>query len=191
VTTDRPEPDRSPRDLTPSLVPKLRAGDAGAGDLLDREYRERLVGFFWSRLGSHEEAEDAVQEVFRKVLESKQVPDNPRPWIYKIALNHCRNVLRGRARRRDNAALPSASRMSRGSTGVSTRFARDEAKSRLSHLVNALPVKYREVLRLRYADDLSRAEIAEVLEISESVVKSRLFEGLKKLREHASLLEDR
>ena len=44
------------------------------------------------------------------------------------------------------------------------------------------------MLRLRYAEGLSRAEIACVLEVPESVVKSRLFEGLKKLREHTSLL---
>ena len=49
----------------------------------------------------------------------------------------------------------------------------------------------REVLRLRYVEDLSRLEIAEVLDIPESVVKSRIFEGLKKLREHASRLEER
>ena len=45
------------------------------------------------------------------------------------------------------------------------------------------------MLRLRYAEGLSRAEIAYVLEVPESVVKSRLFEGLKKLREHTSLLD--
>ena len=45
------------------------------------------------------------------------------------------------------------------------------------------------MLRLRYAKGLPRAEIAYVLEVPESVVKSRLFQGLKKLREHTSLLD--
>ncbi|MCG8409297.1 MAG: sigma-70 family RNA polymerase sigma factor [Phycisphaerales bacterium] len=53
-----------------------------------------------------------------------------------------------------------------------------------------LPPTYHEVLRLRHVEGLSRAEIASVLEIPESVVESRLFEGLKKLREHTSLLEN-
>ena len=47
----------------------------------------------------------------------------------------------------------------------------------------------REVLRLRYVEDLTRGEIAEVLEVPESAVKSRLFETLKRLREKASLLD--
>jgi len=72
-----------------------------------------------------------------------------------------------------------------------TRLAKRELRSRTSHLVDALPVSQQEVLRLRYTEGLSRAEIAEVLEIPDSLVKSRLFEGLKKLREHPSLLEDR
>jgi len=58
-------------------------------------------------------------------------------------------------------------------------------------MVQSLEESQREVLRLRYVEDLSRTEIAEVLDIPESVVKSRIFEGLEKLREQASRLEDR
>jgi RNA polymerase sigma factor (sigma-70 family) len=52
-----------------------------------------------------------------------------------------------------------------------------------------LPESQREVLHLRYAEDLSRADIAEVLDIPEPVVKSRLYEGMVKLRTHDSLLD--
>ena len=61
-----------------------------------------------------------------------------------------------------------------------------ELQSRVSELVQGLPDAQRETLRLRYVEGLSRAEIAEVIETTESVVKSRLFEGLKKLREQMS-----
>ena len=49
----------------------------------------------------------------------------------------------------------------------------------------------REVLRLRYVENLSRGEIAEILDQPESLVKSRLFEGLKRLREEAARFEPR
>ncbi len=88
-------------DLTPSLVGKVRAGDAQAGVLLDQLYRQVMIQFCWGHLGSVEEAEDAVQEVFCKVLKATEVPDNFRAWLYKIARNHCLNVRRGYARRRD------------------------------------------------------------------------------------------
>lgn len=86
--------------------------------------------------------------------------------------------------------MPADSRIEECRTGALTRLVRQEQRSRIMHLVRALPADHREVLCLRYVDGLSRAEIAYSLEIPESVVKSRLFEGLEKLREHTSLLDN-
>lgn len=181
--------DRHSPDLTPSLVAKLRGGDAQAGALLDAVYRQAMTRFCQGYLGRVEEAEDAVQEVFCKVLRAELVPSNFRAYLYKIARNHCRNVLRARDRRRDGLMLPPTSQLAGRSTGTLTRLVKQELRSRVIHLLGALPAAQGEVLRLRYAEGLSRAEIAYVLEVPESVVKSRLFEGLKKLREHTSLLD--
>ena len=57
-------------------------------------------------------------------------------------------------------------------------------------VVASLPADQREVLHLRYAEGLSRAEIAEVLELDEKLVKSRLYHGMEKLRLHDSLVDD-
>ena len=177
-------------DLTPSLVGKVRAGDAQAGALLDQLHRQAITRFCWGYLGNVEEAEDAVQEVFCNVLKATEVPDNFRAWLYKIARNHCLNARRARARRRDRQVMPPDSQLSAHFTGNLTRLVKQELRSRIVHLLGALPSPQREALRLRYAENLSRSEIAYVLDIPESVVKSRLFEGLKKLREHSSLLDD-
>jgi RNA polymerase sigma factor (sigma-70 family) len=98
---------------------------------------------------------------------------------------------RGRRRRRDALALPTDSRIAADSTRDLSRLVKRELRSRIAHLVGALPAEQREALRLRYVEGLSRAEIAYVLDLPEGAVKSRLFEGLKKLREHAPLLEGR
>ena len=178
-------------DSTRSLVTKLRSGDGDAGLLLDQLYRQALVRFCWGYLGRIEEAEDAAQDICYKVLCAESIPDGFRPWVYKAARNHCLNLLRGRARRKDAEELPVASQIYEVLTGNLTRLVRHEQQSRLVDLVRSLPEGQREVLRLRYVEDLSRSEIAEVLEIPESVVKSRLFEGLKLLREQVSPLEGR
>ena len=172
-------------DMTPSLVARLRRGDPEAGALLDDLYRDALVRFCWGYLGRMEEAEDAVQDICYKVLSSKSAPDAFRPWLYKTARNHCLNLLRRRARRKDGQELPPASQVREVLTGNLTRLVRNEQRSHLSELVLSLSEPQREVLRLRYVENLSRGEIAEVLEISESVAKSRLFEGLRRLRELA------
>lgn len=176
-------------DLTPSLVMKVRAGDVTAGELLDRLYRQPLVRFCYGYLGCLEDAEDAVQEVFCRVLRATDIPDNFRAWLYRIARNHCLNVRRDRARRNEAGGLSPDSQLALHQTGELTRLARRELHSRLGHLLGVLSEAQREVLRLRYAEGLSRAEIAYVLEIPEPVVKSRLFEALSKLRQHTSLLD--
>ena len=158
--------------------------------MLDSLYREALLRFCWGYLGQMEEAEDALQDIWYKVLTAGRVPNRFRPWLYKIARNHCLNVVRGRARRKDGCNLPAASQVEAAMTGHLTKLVKEELRSRVTELVAGLPDTQREALRLRYVEELSRAEIAEILELPESVVKSRLFEAVKKLREHTSLIED-
>ena len=182
--------DHDHQELTPLLVRRLRGGDAEAPALLNELYREPLLRFCWGYLGRMEEAEDALQEIWYKVLTASHIPDRFRPWVYKIARNQCLNVRRKGVRRRAGQELPAASQVDAYLTGQLTRLVKDEARSRLGELLAGLPESQQEALRLRYVEELSRGEIAEVLQIPESVVKSRLFEGLKHLRDHASLLED-
>ena len=76
-------------------------------------------------------------------------------------------------------------------TGNLTRMVRRELHSKLLQLLEALPMHQREVLHLRYTEGLSRAEVAQVLDIPANLVKSRLFKGLQKLRAHKSLTDNR
>lgn len=179
------------QDPTAELVSRLCAGDSGAVALLDSLYRDAMIRFCWGYLGRMEEAEDALQDVWYKVFTAKDIPRSFRPWLYKVARNHCLNMLRDRGRHKDRHAIPAASQLKESLTGHLTKLVREERRSKLDDVVQSLPESQREVLRLRYVEELSRGEIAEVLDLPESVVKSRLFEGLKRLREHTSLLEER
>ena len=173
-------------DLTQSGLARLRAGDPHVGAFLDATYRQRMLRFCSGYLSDPSEAEDAVQEIFCKVLDARVSPEAFRPWLYKIARNHCLNRLRERGRR--NCRLgqdPSPENC----TGNLTRLVREEMRSRIAHLVAALPSIDRELLRLRYAEELSRAEMAQVLDMSESEVKARLFRALQNLRDHTSLID--
>ncbi|HNQ23706.1 MAG TPA: sigma-70 family RNA polymerase sigma factor [Phycisphaerae bacterium] len=174
-----------PHDLTPSLLVRLRTGDPQAGELLNRLYREAVLRFCFACLQDREEAEDALQDIFCRVLEAGQVPDAFRCWLYRVARNHCAGVLREWARHGRAKPLPTPSRLGRDATGQLTRLVRREEQAKLAELVACLPLEYREVLSLRYVEGLTRAEIAEVLEIPESLVKSRLFTGLRELRQFA------
>ena len=184
-TTHTPE---APTDITPDLVAQLRAGDDRAGELLIERYKASMMRFCRGYLPTDEEAEDAVQDVFCKVLDADAVPDRFRPWLYKLARNQCLNAVRSLRRRGERAPLPSDTRLHRTQTGHLTRMVNVELQERIERLLTELPAHYAETLRLRYTEGLSRGEIAEVLGTSESTVKTNLFEGLQRLRAHTSLL---
>ncbi len=176
-------------DLTPTLVGQLRDGHVDAAGMLTNLYHQPLLRFCFGYLGNQDEAADAVQEVFLNVLQHDTLPQNFRAWIYRIARNRCLDLLRSRRRRCDDKTMPPASRIDADLTGDLTRMVRSEQQARLGQLLADLPETQREILRLRYTEELSRVEIAEVLDLPESLVKSRLYEGLVKLRRHDSLLD--
>jgi RNA polymerase sigma-70 factor, ECF subfamily len=151
-------------------------------------YRRKLVRFCRGYLGDLLEAEDAVQDVFYRVLTSSTHPDSFRAWIYQIARNRCLDLLRARGRKREEGKLLDDANLQPDLTGNLTRLVRLELRSHLHHLMAGLTSGQREVLRLRYVEGLSRGEIAQVLDIAEPLVKSRLFEGLEKLRDHSSIM---
>ena len=177
--------DESGQSMT-ALVESLRQGRPEAVRELDLHYRPALVRFCKGYLGRADQAEDAVQEVCCKILAADSVPDHFRSWAYKLARNHCLNLLRERSRRKDGQALPPPSMLRDQLTGQLTRLVRQERQERLAELVHSLTLEQSEVLRLRYVEGLSRAEIADVLDVPEPLVKSRLFEGVKALRECAA-----
>ena len=91
----QPRPaERQQSDLTPSLVARLRNGDTTTGNLLDQLYRRPLVRFCYGYFRDRQAAEDAVQEVFCRVLRASEVPDDFRAWLYRIVRNHCISLLR-------------------------------------------------------------------------------------------------
>jgi RNA polymerase sigma-70 factor (ECF subfamily) len=184
----RQPPDGQQSDLTPSLVARLRKGDTTTGNLLDQLYRRPLVRFCYGYLHDQQAAEDAVQEVFCRVLRASEVPDDFRAWLYRLVRNHCVSLLRAGDRRREQQVRPPPSHLADAATGNLTRLVKLETRAQMAQAVAELPEEQREVLMLRHGEGLSRAEISQVLEIPESTVKSRLFQAVNKLRAHASLL---
>ena len=72
--------------------------------------------------------------------------------------------------------------MAASQSGFLSRLVRAEAHDRVAHAFATLAPAEQEALRLRYAEQLAREEIAEITGVPPSTVKSRLFEGLQKLR---------
>ena len=125
--------------------------------------------------GSPADAEDAMQEVFLRLLTAKQAPageDHLRRWLIRVTVNYCRDLLKSPWRKR---------RVPLNDVPEEPVFQREE-EAELYREVMALPEKYRTVLDLFYYEELSIREIAEVLGIKESLVTTRLSRARGKLR---------
>ena len=156
------------------LVALTRRGHQHAFDTLVERYQSRLLGFCRQTLGSTEDAEDVLQEVFvaaYKAMVADARPIAVRPWLYRISRNRCLNHLR----------KPTADGQDTMDThphlnGVTTHERvqhREEFRSLLED-VGHLPETQRSALLLRETDAMSYEEIAKAMDTTVPGVKSLL-----------------
>lgn len=182
------------------LAQRARRGDVSAFEELVRRHHGAVLGLCGSLLKDATEAEDAAQEIFLKVfrsLGSFRGDARFSTWLYRIASNHCLDVLRAAARRpstswdklveeRGDAADALLGRGPREDLGA-------EAKDLAVRLLAELPPEYRLVVILRETRGLSYEEIAEATDATLDSVKARLRRArgmLQDLLRHFSGLED-
>jgi len=172
------------------LVSAFQAGDISAFDDLSRRWNGKIQGAIYRILGSEEEARDLAQDAFLKAFRSlRSFKGECRfsSWLYQIALNLCRDRMRRRRGRilvsLDDAAAEGHATEPRGPSALELVEANDRAR-RVATAVAALPEEQREVIVLKEYQGLTFLEIAQLLELPTSTVKTRLYRGLAQLREH-------
>lgn len=173
------------------LVGRIAAGDRDAfAELVERHHR-RLLRVCERLLGDAEDARDAVQEVFLKVM-VKAGGFRPKAlvstWLYRVAVNHCLNVLRRRRLRRWVSLSPAEDEDAAAPLDPAEERADPHREldarrrwSRVQRAITALPPSQRAVLVLARFEELSYKEIAETLGITLGAVESRLFRAMRAL----------
>jgi RNA polymerase sigma-70 factor (ECF subfamily) len=140
-----------------------------------------LVNFAFHQLGNQADAEDAVQDVYVQAYRDRakrQHITEVRPYLFRMVRNRCTDLHRSRQRR---VAEPITDRVVSGEDIFTTVAAREQS-GELSRLLEGIPNREAEVIRLRAFSELSFAEIAIVVDASVPTVKSRFRYGLDKLR---------
>jgi RNA polymerase sigma factor (sigma-70 family) len=160
-----------------------RAGNPGAFEAIVDRYQGRLLGFCRQMLGSTEDAEDVLQEVFVNAYRAMLADEreiNLRPWLYRIARNRCLNHLRKpTADAQESMDLVPAVEASSTAEKVHNR---EEFRQLLAD-VGKLPETQRSALLLREMDAMSYEEIAQAMETSVPSVKSLLVRARISLAE--------
>ena len=159
---------------TSNLVALTRKGHQHAFDTLVERYQSRLLGFCRQMLGSTEDAEDVLQEVFVAAYNAMVADERPiavRPWLYRIARNRCLNHLRKPTA--DGQDTMDTHPHMNGVTTLERVQNREEFRNLLSD-VGHLPETQRSALLLREIDAMSYEEIAQAMDTTVPGVKSLL-----------------
>jgi len=176
--------DRTTRVEDRELVRRIRAGDADALRLVVERYQERIFALVYGIVRDAHEVEDVAQEVFLKVFTRIAAFDGRSKfytWLYRVAVNAAKDHVKKRARR-PAVALDEADALPSAAEGPAAGAARGEDRRIVRAAIDALPLRYREVLALRELEGLSYDEIAQVLGISIGTVESRLHRARARLK---------
>jgi RNA polymerase sigma-70 factor (ECF subfamily) len=164
------------------LMALVQAGDERALAQLMQRYQGPLYGFLSRRVGSA--ADDVFQETWIRIVRARERFDTERrfaAWLYQIANNLCRDRYRRvDAMRRAVDSFRIEDETLRGKPESPALPVPDAMRDR----VLALPDRLREVLVLRYYEDLGEEEMSRVLGVPRGTIKSRLHAAVKALREN-------
>ncbi len=167
------------------LIVLIRRGSHGAFEALVARYQSRLLAFCRHMLGSREDAEDVLQEVFAASFNAILADDraiNVRPWLYRIARNRSLNHLR----RVQAIGVDSMDvHLSEGGATTADKVHKREEFRLLVADVQELPETQKTALLLREIDALSYEQIAEVMDTTIPSVKSLLVRARVSLAEAA------
>ena len=164
---------------------RCRAGDPAAFEALYKTHAGRLFGLAARMMGSAQEAEDVLQEIFvnaHRKLGSFRGDSSLGTWLYRIAVNHCLDQLRSRgarmARATESLDREEAHEPAVADPAVPTAISRID----LERAIAQLPEGCRTAFVLHDVEGLEHREVAEVLGISEGTSKSQVHKARHRLR---------
>lgn len=168
-------------------IARARAGNAEAWGDLYREFAPAIFRFCRRALPTREDAEDATTEVFMKVRDKLGQYDPTRPfsaWLYKVAANHCWDLLRRRKIRQDKETedvenLP----LEHPDPTQLDQLIEQQSSEQVRKALDKLGSRARMALVLRYYSDMSYDEIADALGVRRPFVGVVLLRARHELRQ--------
>ena len=173
-----------------SWVAASQRGDNLAFNRLVLKWERTVYNVALRMLQDRQEAEEATQEIFLSAFKNiRRFRQDARfsTWLYRIAVNHC--ISRNRRRPQgisislDDPVQPPRMDAQLGVMGSQEGDLLDrESRNRVRTALSFLPVDQRAVIELKFFQELTFEEIAEILKVPVSTIKSRLYSGLDLLK---------
>jgi len=180
------------------LARGLIAGNPEAFDRFVEHFRAKIFRYSWLMCGQREDAEEVAQEtllgVFRNFGDLRE-PERVRPWVFRIARNAClmkrrKSVFAPEHELSLDEFLPAMDgtsghakiQIADWSALPDDRVLQSQMHDLLGRAIRELPENYRPVILLRDLEELSTADTARILDLSEDVVKTRLHRARLAIR---------
>jgi RNA polymerase sigma-70 factor (ECF subfamily) len=179
------------------LVKEAQAGSRDAFGALVEKYRVKMFNLAYSMTRDREAADDLAQEVFIKAylaLPNFRFQSAFGTWLYRIAVNASRDLLRKetRVRKIPLEDSPPGTLMQEDTTSQIDEAREKEKQKKMVHTaLESLPEKYQVILSLRDIQGIPYNEIGRILDISPGTVDSRLHRARKLLRKKVHQLSAR
>ncbi|MBQ4249941.1 MAG: RNA polymerase sigma factor [Clostridia bacterium] len=173
-----------------SIIKQVLGGDADAFEHIVKKYEKKVYNLALRYLKNRDDALDLSQEVFIQVynnLAQFRGDSQFSTWIYRVTYNKCVDMLRKTQKLRRNVVMSTddenffETRDRRAS--IEEDYEGRETLVTVMKIIDTLPSEQRDVVILRYIKDLSYSQIADVLEIAEGTIKSRLNRARLKIKE--------
>jgi RNA polymerase sigma factor (sigma-70 family) len=186
MTTGNPMSEGNQAGLA-ELVARARAGNHDAWAEIYTQFAPGIFRFCRRAMPSREDAEDATSEVFLKVQNKLDQYDNSRPfnaWLYRVAANHCWDLLRRRRVRQDlETGDIETMPLEHPDPGQLDQLIAQRSREDVRKALEQLPGRTRMALTLRYYSDMSYDEIAETLGVRRAFVGVLLLRARHQLRQ--------
>jgi RNA polymerase sigma-70 factor (ECF subfamily) len=173
------------------IIERTLAGDTNAFSLLVRRWERPIYGLSIRMLGRDEDARDVCQETFLAAFRNlRKFRGDAKfsSWLYRIALNACHSRLRKQSTvfeqsiDQEDADGHRSEICDAEAEFLPERLHRDQRAVIVRRALQALPADMRQVIIMKEYEELTFVEIAEILQIPVSTVKSRLYTGLQQMR---------
>jgi RNA polymerase sigma-70 factor (ECF subfamily) len=167
------------------FVRRALDGDAAAFEQIILRFETRVMTMAARLLGARDEAQDVAQEVFLrafKYLHRLDLQKPMEPWLMRITVNVCRDTARRRQRRRHTFVDVEGPESIDQSPGPYDGLERKQERLILQRALNSLPERERLAIVLRDVEGRTTAEVALILESSETTVRSQVSRGRLRLK---------
>ncbi len=185
-----------PTDLSDEdvVIEYLKSNNVAFFDILYKRYSGKVFGKCLSILKSENEAEDAMQEIFMKILLNLSKFSGRSKfstWLYSITYNFCIDSIRRKKKDKSVLVEDLSSEHDTAEDDIEDRFIMETNVKRLKVILEELPAGDKAILLMKYQDDFSIREISEMLTKSESAVKMKIKRAKQKFKKlHSELFDN-